>query len=317
MTKHDASTRAPGADENRAGREALEQALQSVLAQLHDYLDDIVVIGGWVPHLYQRYGDFPHWRSKLSLTSEVDVLVQRGLPVATSGTVAQVLEKAGFQPTTGDAKAAVWINDPTRGEKVEFLVPNTGTLREQEGKVIPLPEQPGIGAIALSALDILERHTEKVTLPLRQNDTVRRAIMVRLPTLGAYVINKSATFNRRSAVTDDGANPKRAKDLLYLRDIMAGGDAVVKAVSAGIRNLVDSDAASRTIVDTAANHVELVSRGIPQSVSDVANILVERDGVSHAAATADIGGHLIDLAELLAEFRSPIAPHEFDWQSDA
>ncbi len=28
----------------------------------------------------------------------------------------------------------------------------------------------------------------------------------------AYVINKSATFNKRSAVTDSGTSPKREKD---------------------------------------------------------------------------------------------------------
>ncbi len=78
-----------------------------------------------------------------------------------------------------------------------------------------------------------------------------------MPTLGAHVVNKSATFNKRSAVTDRGSNPKRAKDLLYLRDVMADGDDVT--------------------------------------------------------AVGESEGHLMDLADLLTPFRSPIDPPDFDW----
>ena len=33
----------------------LERALHRVLWSLRDYLPDIVIIGGWVPHLYRQY----------------------------------------------------------------------------------------------------------------------------------------------------------------------------------------------------------------------------------------------------------------------
>jgi hypothetical protein len=60
--------------------ERLERGLRSVLWTLRDYLPDLVLIGGWVPHLHRRYGVFPEWGGELSLTSELDVLVDRVLP---------------------------------------------------------------------------------------------------------------------------------------------------------------------------------------------------------------------------------------------
>jgi hypothetical protein len=39
--------------------ERLERGLRSVLWTLRDYLPDLVLIGGWVPHLHRRYGVFP------------------------------------------------------------------------------------------------------------------------------------------------------------------------------------------------------------------------------------------------------------------
>lgn len=37
----------------------LERSLFWILVILEPYLDDIVLIGGWVPHVYRRFGGFP------------------------------------------------------------------------------------------------------------------------------------------------------------------------------------------------------------------------------------------------------------------
>jgi hypothetical protein len=55
-----------------------EKVLRAILATLRPYLDDLVIIGGWVPHLYRRYGLFPNWRSELS-QSRLDVLSTNSL----------------------------------------------------------------------------------------------------------------------------------------------------------------------------------------------------------------------------------------------
>lgn len=47
----------------------LERGLRAVLRELRDHLPDLVLIGGWVPHLHRRYGPVPEWRGSLSLTA--------------------------------------------------------------------------------------------------------------------------------------------------------------------------------------------------------------------------------------------------------
>jgi hypothetical protein len=161
-------------DDDVAGRQTLEHSLQRILWELRPYLNDIVVIGGWVPYLYQRYGSFPAWRGRLALTAEVDILVSREVPPGDRPLIPVILESAGFEPVYATSSAAVWANEPERGEKVEFLVPHTGTYREL-GSVVPVRAQRGMGAISLTTLEVLQRHTSTLRVIARaprQDETV-------------------------------------------------------------------------------------------------------------------------------------------------
>jgi hypothetical protein len=57
-----------------------EQRLLDLLWSIREYLPEILIIGGWVPHLYRQYGGFSAWSAELSFTYEMDVLVDRTLP---------------------------------------------------------------------------------------------------------------------------------------------------------------------------------------------------------------------------------------------
>ena len=90
-------------------QEALEQVLRSILVELRPYRSDIVLIGGWVPYLYRRYGGFTGWGGVDSLTFELDVLVPQPLAPEGRSTIAHLLREAGFRPQSGAGPAAVWI----------------------------------------------------------------------------------------------------------------------------------------------------------------------------------------------------------------
>lgn len=245
-------------------REPLEHSLQRILWELRPYLDDIVVIGGWVPYLYQRYGGFAAWSGRLSLTAEVDVLVPPELPPGDRPPIPTILESAGFTPTQATPQAAVWTNDPERGEKVEFLVPHVG-MYQTLGQVVPIRAQRGMGAISLTALDVMQRHVRVLPVLARGPDGKQSPVDLCVPVLGAYVLNKAATFqNRRSLAAGPGAgvrpNPKKAKDLLYLRDLMHAGVEVVAAIERDIEGIVEQDAEARGVVDTAANNLDGITR---------------------------------------------------------
>jgi hypothetical protein len=284
-------------------RDVLEHALQRIVWELRPYLPDIVIIGGWAPYLHRQYGSISSWNSALSLTAEVDVLVTPDLPRNGRKGLAEILEGAGFTPTNASGSAAVWANDPERGEKVEFLVPHTGTIRNLN-QVVPIRSQHRVGAISLSALEVMQLHNTVLAVPAVSSDGAQETVKVRVPSLGAYVLNKAATFNRRGAPTGGGPNPKRAKDLVYLRDLMAANTAVVRQIQDEVGAILLRDQAVQHLADIAANSVDGVVRSDDAVLREAARILAERDATSIEAGFADMKGHLLDLSEILLQFHS-------------
>jgi hypothetical protein len=279
----------------------LEQSLLKILSRLRPYLTDIVVIGGWVPQLYRRYGGFEIWTAEVSLTGELDALVAAELPAGDRPSIAAILSTAGFQPVIATPMAAVWANNPAVGEKIEFLVNHTGPFKTL-GEIQPIAEQPGLGAIALEGLWFLRQHEATLVVPAGSPGVGSEGLQVHLPRLGAYGLNKAVTFSQRYD-RREGGNPRRAKDLLYIRDLMAAGDEVVERIGADLRVIIESDRRSRAQARQAADNVRLLSAGTwREELSEAAEMLAERSrSTSPVAAMADIQGHLADLGELFKE----------------
>lgn len=106
--------------------EQFEQGLRRILWELREYLSDIIVIGGWVPYLYRRYGGFEQWQSSLSRTGEVDILLASTLDTLGRKSLATILTEAGFKPESEGDRSAVWTGDVRQGEGIELFVPHVG-----------------------------------------------------------------------------------------------------------------------------------------------------------------------------------------------
>lgn len=289
-------------------RASLDHALQRILWELRPYLSDLVVIGGWVPYLYQRYGVLSGWSGPLSLTAEVDILVDPEMPPGGRQPIAGILRDAGFQPVGKSRPVAVWANEPARGEKIEFLVQHSGA-RKSLGTIVPLRAQEGLGAIALARLDILRENTSTLLVPARSPGDEIERIALRVPQLGAYVLNKAATFMDRPSVSGTVGNPKRAKDLLYLRDVLHAGPALRATIANEISQMVEADPRVRYMADKGADNLDrIVSSGGNTTLDDVGAMLAEREPErSRDGAVASVLGHLMDLRDLLDSYRSPPA----------
>jgi hypothetical protein len=270
----------------------LEQALRRVLWTLRPYLSDVVVIGGWVPHLYRRHGGFAEWRSGLSGTAEVDVLLPASAPAAERPPLGEILTSAGFRSSNG---GAVWENDPATGEKVEFFVPHTGIAASQ-GVVRPVADQSGVGAFALTDLDVLSEHTRILPVPMTVQEGPPVELSVRVPTLGAYLVAKACTFLKRSPIMD-GTMSRRAKDLVYIRDVMAAGEEVVRRVEADVIEMRHRAGGDRRL-EYAVSQLALLNDRHPALV-EAAQELAERDLVPESQARSDVLGHVHDLHDLL------------------
>lgn len=284
-----------------AGLAELERSLRSILSRLRPYLTDVVVIGGWVPHLYRRFGGFATWQGRLSLTGEVDALIVPALPARGRPHLATILGEAGFRPVAGGPTAAVWARKPDAGEKIEFLISHSGTFRTL-GEVRAVADQPGLGAIALDGLWFLRQHAAVLAVPVIGGNDEKDTLDVFVPRLGACTMNKAATFSKRLDV-QGGGNPKRAKDLVYVRDLMAAGDDVVTRIADDIADILQSDRKSSLYLRGAASNVGLLVGGSwADEMAEAAAMLVERDGMtSIEAALADVRGHVNDLGDLLKD----------------
>jgi hypothetical protein len=285
----------------------VERAFYRVLWLLRDYLVDLIIIGGWVPYLYARFGG-DAWASRRSLTAELDVLIVPPIPVGSRPRLDETLRAAGLAPTREPGPSAVWIGGLESGEMIEFLTPHTGTANQQ-GATVPLPGHGDIGAISLSAVALLGAHTTTLSVPVGQFAGRVEHVDVRLPRLGAYIVNKAATFLARRPHAE-GPNPKRAKDLVYIHDVMSAGDAVRRRVEADIRDIWAAsppNRADRQAVRTAQNNLDSVLRGPlgPELLAEAAEQLSVRDGGSVTDAAARIRGFLADLAEVLGEIMRP------------
>ena len=306
----DAAGSAQGGEEER-----LESRLRDVLEVLRPYLVDLVLVGGWVPALHRRYGGLAGWTSKLSFTSEADVTVAGGsLARGDRAPLAELLTRSGLRPVGDATGAAVWTH-ADGGEALEFLTSHHGPFRAST-MAVAVGGQPGITAIMLPDIELLGRHTAVLQLPAAIADGGRstratggrRAVLaVRVPTLGAYMINKALTFPRRVPRTGHAFNPKRGKDVLYLRDLMAGGGAVAGVIAHDVQTICNSASAAQFVVDAAVSHLELALAGrFSDYVVRAAAMLTEREPrYSLSGAQADIRGHLTDALELVIHFRSP------------
>ncbi len=296
-----------------------ESELRRLLRQLAPYAADFLLIGGWVPTLYARYGPAGAWATRPSRTLELDVaLTGEGIPAGQRPRLVDVLQAAGLapehelsEPHTG---AAVWIGDTTSGAKIEFLMPQRGPHR---GVTRPqsVSGQPGLTAVPLVGLELLWR--EPYWLQLSGTPEVA----VQVPALGMYVLNKAMTFPLRVPHAGERVNPKQGKDLVYLHDCALAGATIVRSIVHDVEVRCAQDAALPLgsplvgdAVDKAISNLDLVQRGnFSDGMQDAAVQLSERDGMTITTASATLLGALGDLCDILQPFRSPMErPDELD-----
>jgi len=272
--------------------------LLGVLVALRPYLEHVVVIGGWVPALYREYGGLD-WQGRISFTTEVDVLATSPLPVEMGQTLEEVLTDALFEPERKEGPSAVWSRSGPQGGTIEFLHPHTGHSRTL-GRTRSLGAHGRVGSLGLADLNIMAAHARFLDVPVR----VREAgftLKVRVPTLGAYLVNKGATYPSRRAY-ETGDNPKRAKDLVYVRDVIAAGSKVVTQLEADLLEISHAGRSEERIMSKARNNLQMTLNGNlhPEALEEAARMVSERDRLELAQARANMHGNLADTVDLLS-----------------
>lgn len=173
---------------------------------LAPYLDEIVIVGGWVPFLYKTYGQMPSPHPLLR-TMDIDVVVPRHVEEHGRPTIDEMLSRAGYKARIYGSDVSVVKYELTfPATEIEFLTPEIG----KSGKAV-LAVQRGLWAQALRYLEILLENTERIKI----SDTIEGAdidLVVTVPSPSAFIFQKGLTLSpgsRRPAAKID-------KDLYYI-----------------------------------------------------------------------------------------------------
>jgi hypothetical protein len=173
--------------------------LVEVLKAVKPYLPDIVLIGGWVPIVYEQYTSI--YPTKTLRTSDVDFACPSPLAVREE-TMDHLLKAAGFRcELFGNTPVPFcrYINE--RGLEIEFLTPSKG-----DGSSTVTQLQRDLTAEPLRYLDVLLAHIRPVKID--------EDLIVLVPRISAFLFQKGLSFpNRRSALQKD-------KDLYYIFKIV-------------------------------------------------------------------------------------------------
>ena len=173
--------------------------LVEVLEAVKPYLGDIVLVGGWVPIVYEQCSSI--YPTKTVRTADVDFACRPTLAVREE-TMDHLLRSAGFRcELRGNAPAPFcrYVNE--REFEIEFL-----TQLKGDGAAAVIQPQEGLTAEPLRYLDVLLAHSRRVK--------IIGDLAVRVPWISAFLFQKGLSFpDRRSAL-------KKDKDLYYIFKIV-------------------------------------------------------------------------------------------------
>jgi len=201
--------------------------LLKAIEVLAPYLDEIVIVGGWVPFLYRRYGQMPSPHPLLR-TMDIDVVVPRHVEKRGRPTIDELLSSAGYEARIYGSDVPVVKYELTSPvTEIEFLTPEVG----KPGKAV-LTVQRGLTAQALRYVQILLENTKKIKI----SDTIYGSdisLVVTVPSPGAFIYQKGLTLSPSSR----RPSTKVSKDLYYIFSFVDSSKELRDSIPAEINSL--------------------------------------------------------------------------------
>lgn len=179
---------------------------------LSDYLNDIVIAGGWAPFIYYHYLLNKKEIEPLR-TKDIDIVVPEKLAKRKNRSVDEVLIEAGFESKYKSRHTPPVVSYEGNIEgidvEIEFITHLRGSGRDHVIKV-----QENLHAQALRYMIILIDNSIKVGIDELKMEN-GGILKVRVPSPGAFIFQKGLIFVRRTRPE------KSAKDLYYIFDILS------------------------------------------------------------------------------------------------
>ncbi|MBC7671143.1 MAG: hypothetical protein H7247_01875 [Polaromonas sp.] len=178
-----------------------------VLIALQPYVDEIVFVGGWVHALYLAEAN----DSGAVMTEDIDVTLPHTLLTRDRPTLLELARDAGFErdPISDMEEVAVWMvyrNADGLTVPIDFLTEG------EPRRPVSIVGQPGLMAQGYPGQQMLLQSWRWMEVGTDVHALLDPPRRVRVPTLGAYVVQKAMSAAMR------GHRGKAAKDYAYIAD---------------------------------------------------------------------------------------------------
>lgn len=208
---------------------ACQSVLVEVIHLLGDYVDDIAIVGGWVPTLL-----LPHSDEKHIGTMDVDIALNReNINDEAYSTIHKILTKSGYvQSTKRGAQfkyiKEILINSHLYRIEVDLLTGEYGGGTGKKRRHEPVQD---VMALKARGVDFVFGRTEPVQITAElPGDGGRDTVKCRVAGVVPFIVMKSIVLVRRKKEKD-------AYDLVFLiRHFPGGGNAIVKLLRPDIEN---------------------------------------------------------------------------------
>lgn len=180
-----------------------------VIIALQPYVDDIVFVGGWVHALYLSEAN----DHGAVATEDIDVTLPRTLLTRDRPTLLELAREAGFErdPISDMEEVAAWMvyrNAEGLTVPIDFLTEG------EPRRPVSIVGQPGLMAQGYPGQAMLLQSWRWMDVGTALHALLDPPRRVRVPTLGAYVVQKAMSAAMR------GNRAKAAKDYAYLFEML-------------------------------------------------------------------------------------------------
>ena len=196
---------------------------------LRAYLTDIVIGGGWAPLIYYHYllGD----KTKNPVrTFDIDLMVKTNVAVKGDKNIDELLTGAGLTAKFKSMDTPPIVHYEGNIEGCDIVIE---FLTDQEGSKpdVVIEVQKGLHAEALRYISIATDNTMAINIDDFTDKEMEQAFKVKVPTPQAYIFHKGLVFEKRKE------EPKKAKDLYYIFEVLTNCNTIEEKIIAGLAEL--------------------------------------------------------------------------------
>lgn len=186
--------------------EYLEMIFFKILADLEDYLDDLTLVGGWLPYIYSRFlwNDFS---IKLITTTDVDFGIGSGKAKVYPRTIFELLSSLDYKERHPRMDRMYPVVLYKEGKiRIDFIAPP-----EVEQEIVEKLVGRQIEINKIDKFDFLLKEKIIIEAKDRKKNQIYR---INCPKPSVFLYHKAATF------IDRNDEQKQAKDLHYMYFIL-------------------------------------------------------------------------------------------------